>query len=65
MLTNIDKENLQKALDKSLEVVRNTISWVEARGWTNEQAFLSWEDTLNALSVKDHKIEFFKYKYMD
>ena len=64
-MTNIDKENLQKALKKALEVVESTVDWVEARGWTNEQDFLNWEDSLNKLSVKDHKINFFNYKNMD
>lgn len=64
-MTNIDKENLQEALKKALDLIESTISWVEARGWTDEQDFISWEDSINKLSVKDHKINFFDYKNMD
>lgn len=64
-MTNLEKEDLRKALHKALDTVENTISWVEARGWSNEQEFLNFEDSLNKLSVKDHKINFFSYKNMD
>ena len=64
-MTKLEQENLKAALTKAIDVVESTISWVEARGWTNEQDFLNFEDRLNNLSCKDHKIEFFKYKHMD
>ena len=64
-MTQLEKQDLQRALKKALDTVESTISWIEARGWTNEQDFLDWEDSLNKLSVKDHKINFFNYKNMD
>lgn len=64
-MTKLEQENLKAALDKAIDIVESTISWVEARGWTNEQIYISWQDSLNALSCKDPNIDFFKYKHMD
>ena len=60
-----DRQDLIKALKKSLELVESTVSWAEARGFTDSQEYLDWEDELNKLSTKDHKINFHKFKYMD
>lgn len=56
---------LRNALRKSLELLESTVSWAEARGFTDEQEYLIWEQRVNQLSVKDHNINFANYKYMD
>lgn len=60
-LTEENKSDLKKALENALETVKSTISWVEARGWTETQEYLTWEDTLNKWSTKDHRIPFVKF----
>lgn len=60
-----ERQELITALNRALKAVEDTVSWAEARGFTDEQEYLDWEDSINALSVKDHKINFFKYKHMD
>jgi len=60
-----ERQDLIKALNKALQVVEDTVSWAEARGFTDEQVYLDWEDSLNQLSCKDHKVNFFNYKHMD
>ncbi len=64
-MTENDRNDLKKALHKALTLVESTVSWVEARGWTNEQEFINWEDELNRLSCKDHRVSFAKYKCID
>lgn len=60
-----ERKELIAALNKALTVVENTVSWAEARGFTDSQEYIDWENKVNQLSVKDHNIEFFNYKYMD
>lgn len=60
-LTEENKKDLKNALERSLDVVKSTISWVEARGWAETPEFLSWEDVLNKWSTKDHRIPFVKF----
>lgn len=60
-----ERQELNAALEKALKLLESTVSWAEAKGYTDEQEYLSWEMAINSLSVKDHKINFFKYKHMD
>ena len=39
---------------QSLKYIRELIEATEALGYTNEQAFLDFEDELNNLSTRDH-----------
>jgi len=56
---------LRNALRKSLDLLESTVSWAEARGFTDSQEYINFENRVNQLSVKDHKINFANYKYMD
>jgi len=56
---------LRVALKKALDLLESTVSWAEARGFTDSQEYINFENRVNQLSVKDHKINFANYKYMD
>jgi len=60
-----EKQELKEALNKAIALVESTVSWAEAKDYTNEQEYLDFEDTLNKLSIKDHNINFFSYKHVD
>ena len=64
-MTERDRNDLKNALQKALDLVESTVSWAEARGWTDEQEYINWEDHLNQLSCKDHRTCFANYKYTD
>ena len=64
-MTEREKNELNKALKEALKVVESTVSWAEARGFTDTQEYMEWEDSINRLSVKDHKINFYDFKYVD
>ena len=57
-MTERESNELKNALDKALHLVESTVSWAEARGFTNEQAFIDFEDALNKYSCKDHNLDF-------
>ena len=64
-MTERETNELKAALAKTLHMVESTVSWAEARGFTNSQEYMEWEDAINRLSVKDHKINFHAYQNMD
>ena len=60
-----EKQELITALDKALKLLESTVSWAEAREFTDDQEYIQWEDRINQLSVKDHKINFANFSYLD
>lgn len=61
MMAEVDMEYcLQNALNR----IKRLIEECEEEGLTNEQYFLDFEDELNKLSIKDHRINNF-ITYMD
>ena len=60
-----ERQELITALNKSLKAVEDMVSWAEAKGYTDEQEYINWEDSINKLSCKDHNVNFYNYKYID
>ena len=48
---------LKYGYNQALKYVEQLIEVTENCGYTNEQAFINFEDKLNELSIKDHNNE--------
>ena len=64
-MTKLEQENLKAALDKAIDIVESTISWVEARGWTNEQEYFDFKNAIYKLMQINKEYTFMDYKHMD
>lgn len=64
-MTERETAELKNALKKTLDLLESTVSWAEARGFTDSQEYINFENRANQLTVKDHNINFANYKYMD
>ena len=64
-MTERETTELRNALNRTLNLLESTVAWAEARGFTDSQEYINFENRANQLTVKDHNINFANYKYMD
>lgn len=64
-MTKLEKQDLQKALQKALTLVESTVSWVEAKGWKNEQDYKEFRNSINKLMMVNDNYTFMNYMHID